>query len=113
MMTEKQKHIVRAAVLLLILVAAAVWKGQVYFSAWEGTVAQVVVPAEGRLGYVVVRDELGRTFRVDLPREQLDQVGVGDKLAKDRMTLTVKLVEKAPPSEKPVINSAPSERSPR
>ncbi len=109
MMTENQKNIVRVVVLVLLVVAAAVWKGQVYFSAWEGTVDQVVVPAEGRLGYVVVRDPLGRTFRVNLPREQLEQLGVGDKLAKDRMTLAVKLVEKAPPDEKPVIRSTLSE----
>jgi len=92
-MTEKQKRITRIIMLLLILIAAAVWKGQGFFSRWNGTVTQIVIPAESSTGYVMVRDSEGRFFRVDLPAAQLSMLKVGDHLTKERMTLVVKKVE--------------------
>ena len=103
-MTDKQKKVARLTVLLLILVAAVVWKGQGYFSEWQGTVTQVVMPEGKRLGYAVVRDGRGRVFRIDLPIEQVSQLQPGDKLAKPRMSLRVKVVEKAPePAPVPTV----------
>lgn len=95
-MTDKQKRWTRVAVLLLLLVAAFVWKAQVYFSSWQGTVTHVVVPDQGTLGHVVLRDDAGREFRIQLPKEQLTSVKVGDRLAKPRMSLRVTIHEPSP-----------------
>lgn len=95
-MTPKQKQAARIVALLLILVAALLWKGQGFLSPWEGTVTQLVLPGQGTSGYAMLRDDEGRYFRVEFPREQLEQLRVGDRLAKPRMSLRVKVVEKAP-----------------
>ncbi|MGB9692052.1 MAG: hypothetical protein ACPL7D_07775 [Candidatus Sumerlaeaceae bacterium] len=92
-MTAKQRQWTRIGVLLLLLVAALVWKGQGFFSEWQGNVTQIVLPDQGPNGYVVVRDDEGRYFRVILPRDQLDRLSVGDRVAKQRFSLVVKLLQ--------------------
>ncbi len=94
-MTPKQKQWARIGILLLLLIAAVIWKGQGFLSEWDGTVTQVVLPEQGSIGYATVRDVEGRYFRVNLPREQIEQLDVGDHLAKQRFSLVVKLLEKA------------------
>jgi|UniRef100_A0A7C4EUA2 ABC-type phosphate transport system auxiliary subunit len=103
-MTAKQKQWARLAILVLLLIVAVVWKGQVYFSSWQGTVTQIVLPESGENGYVVVRDDKNRYFRVTLPKTQLTELREGDKLGKDRFTLGVKILEKAPPPSGPTIH---------
>lgn len=98
-MTPKQKHMTRIIALALILVAALLWKGQGFLSPWEGTVTQLVLPAQGQNGYAMLRDEQGRYFRVEFPRDQIEQLRAGDRLAKPRMSLRVKVVEKAPDTD--------------
>jgi hypothetical protein len=93
-MTLRQKRAARVAILLLVLVAVAVWRGQVYFSRWQGTVTQVVMPpSPDGTGAVMVRDEKGRVFRVNLPADQVALLKVGDRLVKERMSLGVRLVD--------------------
>ncbi|MCX7624693.1 MAG: hypothetical protein N2Z21_00540 [Candidatus Sumerlaeaceae bacterium] len=97
-MTPKQKQLARIVALALILVVALLWKGQGFLSPWEGTVTQLVLPTEGNKGYVMLRDDQGRYFRIYFPREHIEELSVGDRLAKPRMSLRVKVVEKAPKS---------------